>query len=181
MNIRRTWGCKVEGCDKIHLAKGYCHNHYGKFGQEKKCTFPECDKNHHAMGYCATHYTRLKKNGDLVVRQRWDKNYTSLEDYLNKNHEKDSSGCWLWTGNFGRRNYGIVGNFSLAKKLKIYQAHRLSFMIHKGEIPDGMFVCHTCDNPPCINPEHLFLGTHYENMQDMISKGRAPWQKRKTT
>lgn len=170
--IRVTWGCKIEGCKKIHLAKGYCHNHYCKHGQLKKCKVSDCDLNHHAKGYCVTHYTRLRKNGNQIVSQRWGKDYTSLEDYLKKNHAKNSDGCWVWTGNFSRKNYGFVGNFSLAKKLKIYMAHRLSFFVYKGEIPNGMLVCHKCDNPSCINPEHLFLGTHEDNMRDMDSKGR---------
>lgn len=79
------------------------------------------------------------------------------------------SGCWEWTGLVGKNGYPSVGY----KGKRARGAHRISFMLHKGEIPDGLFVCHTCDNKLCLNPGHLFLGTAKQNSQDMVSKGRA--------
>jgi len=73
--------------------------------------------------------------------------------------------CWVWLG-YGNR-YG-----QLMVDGQMILAHRLSWEIHNGEIPDGMNVLHTCDNPPCTNPKHLFLGTHLDNMKDMAAKGR---------
>lgn len=81
--------------------------------------------------------------------------------------EKTDS-CWIWKGRFVRKGYG-----SLFFKGKETRAHRASWMIHYGDIPEGLHVCHTCDNPECTNPNHLWLGTNYENRQDSVKKGRA--------
>lgn len=77
-------------------------------------------------------------------------------------------GCWLWQG---RANSSGYGAFSLIPG-RSTGAHRASYMIHKGPVPKGMEVCHTCDVPLCVNPEHLFLGTKRDNMQDCLRKGR---------
>ncbi len=77
------------------------------------------------------------------------------------------SGCWEWNGALDRGGYG---SFSIARKW--WSVHRASWFLHNGQIPDGMHVLHRCDNRKCANPEHLFLGTHKDNMSDRNSKGR---------
>ncbi len=138
------------------------------------CGIDGCDRKYSAKGLCAWHYLRFKRNGDPnIAKNRWTDHYFSLEDYLNKNHQKHSNGCWIWIGNKTQKGYGWTGSYSEAKKFKIYRAHRLSYHFYKNEIPDGMFVLHSCDNPSCINPEHLFLGTHEDNMKDRELKNRT--------
>jgi hypothetical protein len=77
--------------------------------------------------------------------------------------------CWGWRGSRDRKGYARLG----VTGRKVVLAHRFSWCIHQGPIPDGMCVLHSCDNPPCTNPQHLFLGTRVDNNEDMRSKGRA--------
>lgn len=87
-----------------------------------------------------------------------------------------NTGCWLWTGLLNRKGYGVLGQ---ARDGKNEAAHRVSHRLFVGPTPPGLFVCHRCDVRHCVNPAHLFLGSHKDNMRDMVEKGRVfrgPWR-----
>ena len=90
---------------------------------------------------------------------------TRFEAKINK-----TDGCWLWTASCAGAGYGQM---KLPKQRKQEYSHRLAYMIYKGQIEKGRHVCHTCDNPRCCNPEHLFLGTSQDNHDDMVKKNRS--------
>lgn len=114
---------------------------------------------------------RVKENKLLL-----EKTVGLGEDRLKRMVPKISvmdSGCWEWIGFRNWAGYGqtTVLRGRVQKRLKM---HRVMWMIANGDIPEGMGVLHKCDNPPCCNPDHLFLGTHKQNMDDMTQKGRRP-------
>ncbi len=107
-----------------------------------------------------------KIKGTLSLQDRFDAKWTP----------EPNSGCWLWTGSARaiRKGYLQYGEMVLQKNYeqKHFLAHRISWILYKGEIPDGMDVLHRCDVPLCVNPDHLFIGTQKDNVTDMIKKGR---------
>lgn len=119
----------------------------------------------HGNGFFCSHSCAMK-----------GKAQPSLEDRFWKKVEKKSPDeCWEFKGAKYEHGYGCLSVGGRKNK----GAHRISYVIHFGEIPNDLHVLHKCDNPPCVNPNHLFLGTHKQNMEDKSRKGRcAPRKKR---
>jgi hypothetical protein len=90
------------------------------------------------------------------------------EAFMEKVSPEPMSGCWLWTGSSNGNGYGVMRINN-----KQQGAHRVAFELFVGPIPPGLMICHKCDNPPCVNPHHLFAGTALDNNRDMFAKGRA--------
>jgi hypothetical protein len=100
------------------------------------------------------------------ARQRhWKDSFTDLLWLPEPN-----SGCWLWLGGVNRLGYGVVPKRA---KSKGTTAHRAAYLMAHGSIPEGMDILHRCDVRCCVNPDHLFAGTHHDNMRDMMAKGRG--------
>ncbi len=107
----------------------------------------------------------MKKKGDGYHKE-------NIFDRIKKRYSIKETGCWEWNNVTASHGYGNI-HF----EGKPFLAHRLMFLLYKGEIPKNMDICHSCDNKKCVNPDHLWLGTHYENMMDNIKKGRGNKQK----
>lgn len=90
------------------------------------------------------------------------------ERFWEKVAKRDDDACWLWTANQDARGYG---RFAVSR-CNIRLSHRVAWELLNGTIPEGLRVLHTCDNPPCVNPDHLFVGTAKENTRDMVRKWR---------
>jgi hypothetical protein len=114
---------------------------------------PQCKADKRARP-CCSRVCKREAARRFVVERFWK--------YVEK-----ADGCWPWTGGVDSQGYGAFG-----VEGKQWKAHRFSWELHNGHVPDGLCVCHKCDNPPCRNPAHLFLGTYADNVRDCHKKGR---------
>jgi hypothetical protein len=167
--------CSIENCENKYFCKGFCQKHYYKnkrngdplAKKEKQfCSIENCENKHSGKGFCNKHYQKNKKYGEPLAGKH-SQNKAGTKEYIYENSEIDINDCWIWKRSKIKKGYGHP-----KFKGKLILAHRLSYLTFVGEIPNNLFVLHTCDNPPCVNPKHLFLGTNQDNMKDRNNKNR---------
>lgn len=183
MTTERT--CSVEGCDREVASRGMCNAHYirvRKYGNPHKggplitrqyrdhCRVDGCVRPVRGQGMCNAHYLRHRRNGspgDSPVRLHVYGADEALE--VKTAPEGD---CLVWIASDNGNGYGQIRVDG-----KYIYVHRYAYEREHGPIPDGLVVRHKCDNRRCVKLDHLELGTHQDNMNDMIARGRAHWQK----
>jgi len=140
----------------------------GRKGNRHYFIFIECPECHKTRWISTQLYKKLQNNGLCHMCEIHNRKITPImERFMSKVQKTDD--CWIWIGSHNNHGYGKM---MYPRKGEFIYAHRLSYILHKGEIPDGLLVLHKCDNPLCVNPSHLFLGTQLDNVHDAIHKGR---------
>jgi len=125
-----------------------------------------------SSGYCMAHYGRWMRTGDVQAWRPIRTNVTGGPEASFWAKVNKTETCWLWTaGQMGSSGYGTF-SVRTPTGTKSIRAHRYSYEMTNGPIPEGMHVLHRCDTPLCVRPEHLFLGTPLDNARDKVAKGR---------
>lgn len=138
-----------------------------------KCAFDGCERDAVSKGFCDKHYRRLLRRGDVNDFGSRKVDDGNAVERFHKKYEISESGCWIWTAGTRPNGKGVLYPRHWTDGGKSVGAHRFSFELVNGPIPKSMFVCHKCDMPLCVNPAHLFVGTHLDNMKDMVLKKRS--------
>lgn len=185
--VRQRAMCIVEGCTALAVGGRLCRLHYGRQwrgedigGLERLRTGPKaqppepcraegCERNRETADYCLMHYKRWKRTGDPLgsTRDSPRPSRWSEEGFRARVRRGDQDECWEWDGPRDSDGYGKT-----TKNGKSVKAHRVAWELTNGPIVPGLLVLHSCDNPPCCNPAHLWIGTHRDNQRDRRSKGR---------
>ena len=171
-------GCSAENCGDHAKVKGFCRLHYLRWLKHGNpdhaqvrvagtCSEEGCGKPLNGGGLCGTHYSRLRRYGSTEPRPRSMPTIERFKKYVDISAEP--GGCHIWTGRREADGYGL---FSVKGRWR--RATRW-ILGHIREVPlaDHEWALHHCDNPPCVNPSHLYIGDHLKNVADRVSRGRS--------
>ena len=165
--------CSIDGCDRSHAARGWCNTHWARWRKHgdplvgartpaATCDIAGCGRPVQGHGWCTKHYARWRRGAPVE-----DQPEPSLAELLAIHADASAGpgGCHPWSGPRHSAGYGLLrGGY----------AHRLSLELALGrELTDGEYACHHCDNPPCVNPRHLYAGSPADNVRDMVRRGRS--------
>jgi hypothetical protein len=178
--------CSYEGCDRPSVARGWCGNHWQKWrktgtpdGRPRQikppaiCVVDGCDEPVRTREWCAVHYTRWWRTGDPLQEPKFIRGNDEAR-FWSKVDKRGPSECWLWTGSRNKSNYGMFGFYRQDGGQSNQPAGRWLLGFLRGRpLERGEQACHHCDNPPCVNPAHLYVGSAQDNMRDR--NARREW------
>lgn len=144
-------------------------------GRDEPCRIAGCSRPRFgSRDLCYAHVRRERAHGDPTAGASKRHNEPLEVRFWKRVATAGPDECWEWTGSRHKRGgYGQV-TATINGVRRPWKAHRIAWeLANTAEVPEGLEVCHTCDNPPCCNPTHLFVGSHADNMADMKSKGRG--------
>lgn len=130
---------------------------------QAECKINGCRIDVRKRGFCNKHYSQARRSGKMVNLPK----VSPEQLFLEKINKPSDSECWEWAGHLMVNGYG-----QLTAGARQWTAHRFSYTMHKGKIPDGLIIRHSCHNRKCVNPDHLSTGTMQDNSDDMVKAGR---------